>query len=215
MQSIRLNRLLPRFFADQRTSIHSEVWLSEVCFERGRSYLIEAESGRGKSSLCRFIYGESNLYEGDIVLGDTMATQLGNREWTALRMGGLSMLFQDLRLFPELTARENIDLKNRLSNHLAASRIDELFELLEIGDRQQMPVARLSLGQQQRVALIRALCQPFDFLLLDEPVSHLDPRISAVMARVVADEAAQRGACVIATSVGVRLPLEYDKTLSL
>ena len=71
------------------------------------------------------------------------------------------------------------------------------------------------MGQQQRVGIIRALCQPFDFILLDEPVSHLDSRNNLIAARIIAEEADRQGAGIISTSVGNPLLLEDALTLKL
>ncbi len=73
----------------------------------------------------------------------------------------------------------------------------------------------MSYGQQQRVALMRALCQPFDFLLLDEPVSHLDEENGRLMCEIILQEASRRGAGIISTSIGRHLDMEYDKVLRL
>jgi ABC-type multidrug transport system ATPase subunit len=73
----------------------------------------------------------------------------------------------------------------------------------------------MSYGQQQRVALIRALCQPYDFLFLDEPISHLDDRNSDIMRDIILREAGAAGAAVVATSIGKHMNIDYDKTLSL
>ncbi len=75
--------------------------------------------------------------------------------------------------------------------------------------------ALLSVGQQQRVAIIRALCQPFDFLLIDEPVSHLDARNNTIAATLIQEEAEANGATVIATSVGNKINLPVTSTLLL
>ena len=84
------------------------------------------------------------------------------------------MLFQELRLFTELTAWENIQLKNSLTGYKSKKEIKVWFEMFGIADKWDTPVGKMSFGQQQRVALVRALCQPFDFIFLDEPISHLD-----------------------------------------
>ena len=73
----------------------------------------------------------------------------------------------------------------------------------------------MSFGQQQRVAMLRALVQPFDFILADEPISHLDDTNSAVMADIMLAEAKAQGAGVIVTSIGKHMKLEYEKTLKL
>ena len=76
-------------------------------------------------------------------------------------------------------------------------------------------VGKMSFGQQQRVALIRALCQPFDFLFLDEPVSHLDEINANNMARILTEEAMKQGAGVVVTSIGKHLELDYTKKMLL
>jgi ABC-type transport system involved in cytochrome bd biosynthesis fused ATPase/permease subunit len=65
------------------------------------------------------------------------------------------------------------------------------------------------------VALIRALCQPLDFLLLDEPISHLDNRNSDIMRDIILREAGRQGAAIIATSIGKHMDINYDKVVRL
>lgn len=73
----------------------------------------------------------------------------------------------------------------------------------------------MSIGQQQRVAIIRCICQPFSFLLIDEPVSHLDSRNNEIAARIITDEARRQDAAIIATSVGNRIGISVDTLLHL
>jgi len=73
----------------------------------------------------------------------------------------------------------------------------------------------MSFGQQQRVAMIRALVQPFDFLLADEPISHLDDVNSKAMADIMTEEAKRQGAGIIITSIGKHMDLPYDKMYKL
>ena len=105
---------LPQVFAD-RNSITSDIWHKNVVFSKGEMYLIEAASGTGKSSLCSYIYGYRNDYQGIINFDETNIKAYSVEQWVNLRKHSLSMLFQDLRLFTELTALENIQLKNNLT----------------------------------------------------------------------------------------------------
>ena len=119
------------------------------------------------------------------------------------------------RRFPELTAMENIMIKNRLTGCKSRQWILEALERLEIAVKADTPASRLSVGQQQRVAIIRALCQPFDFILIDEPVSHLDSRNNAIVASLIDEEARANGAAVIATSVGNKITIPITRTVKL
>ena len=76
-------------------------------------------------------------------------------------------------------------------------------------------IGRMSFGQQQRVALIRALVQPFDFLLVDEPISHLDDKNAVVMAEMMMKEAREQGAGVLVTSIGKHMDLPYERVVKL
>jgi ABC-type lipoprotein export system ATPase subunit len=125
------------------------------------------------------------------------------------------MLFQELRLFPELTSWENIQIKNKLTNHLSSKVIRGYFEMLGIADKIDAKVEFMSYGQRQRLAIIRALAQPFDFILLDEPISHLDDNNAAVVAQMIKTRLQESGAGLIVTSVGQTLPIDYDEKYEL
>ena len=214
MDRINLQNTLPEVFAG-KDYIDSDVWHKEVELERGHFYLIEASSGTGKSSLCSYIYGYRNDYQGIICFDDNNIRHLSVKDWVELRKRSLSILFQDLRLFTELTALENVQLKNSLTGFKKKKEIKDLFYELGIGDKMNVPVGKLSFGQQQRVALIRALCQPFDFLIMDEPISHLDEVNAKNMARIITEEAMRQGAGVVVTSIGKHLELDYTKKMML
>ena len=94
-------------------------------------------------------------------------------------------------------------------------RVEVWMDRLGIASRRDYPAGRLSIGQQQRVALIRSLCQPFDFILLDEPVSHLDEANNRIAARIVEEEASRQGAGIITFSVGNPLLIENPEKLNL
>lgn len=214
MNTIKLKGVVPEIFASNK-ELRSEVWLSDVEFEQGKRYLIKADSGTGKSSLLSYIYGQRGDYRGDILFNDQNILTLSSYDWCMVRQSMLSILFQDLKLFGELTALENVEIKNRLTKTQPTRVIKGWFEELGIADKLKTRADHLSYGQQQRVALIRALCQPFNFLLLDEPISHLDDRNSEVMRDIIIREATRQGAGIIATSIGKHMDMEYNKILSL
>ena len=198
MKQIALNNTLPRVFAGHN-GIHSQVWQQDIVLERGKRYLISAESGTGKSSMCSYIYGYRQDYSGTIAFDGQDIRSLTVAQWCDVRQRHIAYLPQDMRLFGELTAMENVELKNRLTNFKTREEIIKLFEVLGIADKVDSLASKLSIGQQQRVAIIRALCQPYDFILLDEPVSHLDDENNRIVANLITQEAARQGAGIIAT----------------
>ena len=214
MNSITLQQVLPAVFSDTPPA-SSDIWRQEITLQKGEYYLIEAASGTGKSSLLAYLYGYRKDYTGTILFDGSPSDLLSRNSWSALRRRSLSMMFQDLRLFPELSAADNVRIKNRLTHHLTETRLREMFEELDIADKWDTPVNRLSFGQQQRVAFIRSLSQPFDFLLLDEPVSHLDDQNSDALARLLLDEAKRQEAGLIITSIGRHPDIAYNKIYTL
>lgn len=214
METIRLNNLVPRVFA-QSGDLGSAVWQRDVTFHKGHLYLVEAESGKGKSTFCSYLLGYRHDYSGELYFDDRLASRLRVADWVAIRQTHVSHLFQELRLFPELTAMENVEIKNKLTGFKSPKEIENWFERLGIADKRDSKIGLMSFGQQQRVALIRALAQPFDFILADEPISHLDDNNSKVMGELLMEEARKQGAGVIITSIGKHMALDYDKTLSL
>lgn len=214
MDKIGFENVLPRVFAG-RGDTHSEVWLRQLTFERGKHYLVDAQSGTGKSSMCAYAYGYRTDYTGTIRFDGADIGGLTVGGWCDIRRRSIAYLPQEMRLFAELTVLENIELKNRLTHHRSAQQIADLLDRLGIADKAHSLVARLSIGQQQRVAIVRTLCQPADFYLLDEPVSHLDADNNRIVAEIIGAEAQSAGAGVIVTSVGNHLVLNYDLTLKM
>lgn len=213
MKEIIIDSVVPAVFGGR--DIDSGLWGGRHSFERGKTYLIEAASGTGKSSLCAFIYGYRRDFTGRILFDDTDTERYKAREWQKLRRTSLSLMFQELRLFDELTAIENIRLKNDLTHHKTGREIASLMDALGISDKRDTPVRLMSWGQRQRVAFIRALCQPFDFIMMDEPVSHLDECNSDAVASILKEEIDSRGAAAIVTSVGNHLKMDYDGRIVL
>ena len=211
MDKIVLKQVLPMVFEEHRSLMQSDVWLQDLTFEKGNSYLVEADSGTGKSSLCSYIFGYRKDFTGQILFDDKDLNGLGVKDWVDVRLRSLSVLWQDLRLFPELTAMENV----QLTDFHSQAQIEEWFERLGIADKKNSKVGRLSFGQQQRVALIRSLCQPFDFFFADEPISHLDERNSEILGEILMSEAQRQGAGIIVTSIGKHMNMNYHRIIKL
>ncbi|WP_270775425.1 ATP-binding cassette domain-containing protein [Segatella buccae] len=214
MEQIHLDNVLPEVFA-QRDNLSSEVWKQHVTFNKGHLYLVEADSGMGKSTFCSYVIGYRHDYTGRISFDNDDTHEFRMTDWIRIRRRHISHLFQELRLFPELTAYENVEIKNKLTNFKSKKEITDWFDALGIGDKLDAKIGHMSFGQQQRVAMIRALVQPFDFILADEPISHLDDTNSSAMGDIMMSEAKRQGAGVIVTSIGKHIDLNYEQTLKL
>lgn len=141
-------------------------------FEAGSYSCILGPSGCGKSSTLRMIAGHEDASSGDIILGQTNITDLP----PAAR--GTAMMFQSYALFPHMTVLDNVAFSQKVRGVSKQARHKDALELLELVDMSEFAERypeQLSGGQQQRVALARALITRPSILLLDEPLSALDP----------------------------------------
>lgn len=193
---LHISDLLPSYFDESRKS-NSEIWGKDLRFEKGSLIKIVAPSGSGKTSLMHFLYGIRHEYRGNIFYDDHTIKNFGAEDFAGYRKNRISIVFQDLRLFPEQTVFDNINIKRQLDPYHGPEKIRDMAERLGIGTKLESKCRTCSYGEQQRVAIIRALMQPFDFLLLDEPFSHLDNRNSELAMQLMLEEAAARKAAIL------------------
>jgi len=206
---IELNNVKPTYMSEAEI-LASDIYLQDnVVFEQGKKYLIKANSGHGKTSMLNFIYGSNINYIGKVTYKPK------NESVFDLRRSKLSYVFQDHKLFPNLTIFENIVLKNNLTNYKSIEEIDVLVNRVLLGHKRNSLVKNLSLGQRQRVAIVRALCQPFDFLLLDEPFSHLDTTNIKIVTTIIDEEIKLRNAGIIITALADAPYFNFDKVVNL
>lgn len=217
MSSIFLKSTVPCVFAQNLPAgFKSEVWLNDLSFSTGKSYLIKSESGKGKTSFCSFISCLRSDFQGDILIDGRSVKTFSSDEKIDWVARGVSVLYQDLRLFDGLNAVENVMVKTNLTGGVHTSEVRAMLERLGIDkSMQKRPVRKLSFGQQQRVAFVRMLCAPAKFRILDEPVSHLDPVSAGIMSQMLSEQSAKDGAGVIVTSVGYDFPYDFDQILML
>jgi ABC-type lipoprotein export system ATPase subunit len=194
--SITLQGLLPVYLEKEKTA-GSEVWLQELAFKKGEYVKIVAPSGSGKTSLVSFLYGMSREYTGKIQFEGSDLESLSTEDYAQLRRDRFSIVFQDLRLFNDSTVGENIELKRQLNPYHTANEIPEMAERLGIAGKLGSRCGNCSYGEKQRIAIIRALMQPFDFILLDEPFSHLDTVNAKKAMELILEESSKRGAAII------------------
>ncbi len=148
-----------------------------ISVEKGEQVAVMGPSGSGKSTLLSLIGGVIKPTEGDIFFGDINIAQFDENKLAKFRRQNIGFVFQDFRLIPEMTAKQNILLPLMLDNK-KADRIyfDELCKRLAISDRLHHLPSQLSGGQKQRVAIARALITNPSLILCDEPTGNLDSK---------------------------------------
>lgn len=213
---ITVQQVIPIPLKDKIVQRTSDVWNTVQQFSSGEWTKIKAPSGTGKTTLTHILYKLRFDFEG-IVLWDNVSTKNINSDALAkIRQQKLSVIFQDLRLFENLTARENIELNRVLQEpYYDASVIDTMAEQLGVKHILNQRAGLCSYGEQQRIAIIRALVQPFEFLLMDEPFSHLDKANTAIAAALIAEECKKRNAGFILTDLDDDDHFEYSRKLRL
>jgi putative ABC transport system ATP-binding protein len=209
---IQFHNVLPIPLADTPLSENS-LWKSETAFDSNARILVQAPSGTGKTTVISLLYGLRSDYDGEILIDGQEIKKFSVDQWTEMRKRKLAIVFQDMRLFPQLTAMENILLKNDLTQTLNEGRIREMAEQLDIAHKLNAPCGKLSLGQQQRIAIIRALAQPFELILLDEPFSHLDEANIRKAAELISFTCKANGAGLLLTSLGPNTHFEFTQPL--
>jgi putative ABC transport system ATP-binding protein len=204
---IELQKVTPDNIEQQKWK-SSQIWEKIITIHKGEHLHIVAPSGTGKTSLIHFIYGLRKDYSGSVFYDDSDIKKLSLENFSSFRQNKISIIFQDLRLLENQTARENIELKRILDPFYPPEKIDEMAKRLGIEKKLNQEVKKCSYGEQQRIAIIRALMQPFDFLLLDEPYSHLDEENRKKAMELIYEECGKRNAAMIFADLK---PLDFFK----
>ena len=193
---INLQKIFPSFFIEQNIA-PSQIWKQDVVLKKEEHVHIVAPSGSGKTSLIHFLYGLRKDYEGNILYNNDNAKSFDAEKIANWRQQHISIVFQDLRLFTEQTVMQNLEIKRLLNPFHSENKITEMAKRLGIESKLNKLCKTCSYGEQQRIAIIRSLLQPFDFLLLDEPFSHLDEANRMKAMQLIEEEAAARNASII------------------
>ncbi len=193
---IQLREIVPGYF-DKEQITGSEIWGKNIVLNKGEHIHIVAPSGSGKTSLIHFLYGLRKDYNGSIFYQEENIKDFSLEQFSVLRQKNLSIVFQDLRLFTEQTVKENIELKRQLNPYHTEEKIEEMAARLGIQNKLTKVAKTCSYGEQQRIAIIRSLMQPFDFLLLDEPFSNLDESNRIKAFRLIEEECTKRNSSMI------------------
>ncbi|WP_438944794.1 ATP-binding cassette domain-containing protein [Sediminibacterium sp.] len=211
-----LASIIPKAIADRPSVQQSDIWGQKIAFSKGKNVKITAPSGTGKTTLVNILYGLNKNYTGQINYNQQDLASITPVEISNLRQSHWSIVFQDMKLFPAISARENIELKRTMQKSVVdIAEMEHMAKFLGIDAILDQPAGICSFGEQQRVAIIRALMQPFDFLILDEPFSHLDINNKKKAAQLIQTACDKRGAGIIITDLDKDEYFEYQESLNL
>ena len=202
-------------FLSEKEEIAGDIWNKDLKLESGKRYLIRASSGKGKSSIVGYLFGTRKNYSGSIALNTETLEQISNQRWSELRQQKLACMFQELRLFEMLTVRENLQIKLNLQSTYSIADATQWLDELSMHGFLDRTVNTLSLGQQQRVALVRTLLQPMEWLLLDEPFSHLDEKNIASCKELILRICNAKNTGIVMTTLGETYGFPFDQILEL
>jgi ABC-type lipoprotein export system ATPase subunit len=212
---LKIERLLPTPLASRADALQSEIWKSDQVFEPQDIVFLRAPSGKGKSTFMHMLYGLRNDYSGKVYWSQQEAQLQSDAQWAEWRSGPLSIVFQDLRLFDSLTVAENIQIKQALAADVTEQQVKEWLAYLGLEQKWNQKAQLLSYGERQRVALMRSLIQPFEWLLLDEPFSHLDNDNIIKCAEIITQRVATRKAGMMVVDLELNTYFSYTRTLVL
>ena len=211
---IKLQQVVPVFIEEEKVA-GSGLWKTDQVFNPGERLQIVAPSGSGKTSLIHFLYGMRKDYSGGILYNNENISSFDAEQFSTFRQKHISIVFQDLRLFTQQTVFQNLEIKRLLDPYHAGSRIEDMAQRLGIHNKLNKLSKTCSYGEQQRIAIIRSLQQPFDFLLLDEPFSHLDDNNRKKAMDLMEEEATERGATIILADLKATDLFKSTRTLNL
>lgn len=215
MIKIEVKNLIPRPLIEIPHD-GSEIWdAASFTFNKNELYYVYAPSGMGKTSLLSILYGLRNDFEGDALINDKSIGIFSSHDWSDLRKNSLSYIFQGLELFNDLSAMDNIQLNNSQKHFKTEAEIKEMAKALEVEGFLKNKCGLLSFGQAQRVAIIRALCQPIDILFADEAFSHLDNHTSRLAFDLIRSELEAQNAGLILTGLEPNPSFEFSNTIQL
>ena len=194
---------------------NSNIWGNNLTFSSKKNYLIRSVSGKGKSTLINYLSGLRNDFDGQLIIGEIKSSELNSDNWIEKRKNEIALVNQDLKLISSLSVIENLVLKNELTNHVDKETINQLLKEVGIFDLKNKKCSQLSIGQQQRVAIVRSLLQPFDWILLDEPFSNLDETNLIIALNLIIKVAENQNAGIILTTLETNQEIPNFKSIDL
>lgn len=174
--------------------------------QKGEQWLLLGQSGSGKTTLLHLLGGMLTPQSGDIFIGDTSISQLKASDLDRFRGQNIGIIFQTAHFINALTIEENLVLAQELAGNKADKKlIVQYLNQLNLGHKLKSKPSELSVGEQQRVAIVRALINKPSIILADEPTSALDDKNTQEVIQLLENQAAEAGATLLIVTHDTRL----------
>ncbi|MCP5195987.1 MAG: ABC transporter ATP-binding protein [Gammaproteobacteria bacterium] len=213
---IKIRRLTRGYSeGEQRRIIFADL---DLDIEQGAFIALLGPSGSGKSTLLNLLGGIDLPDAGQIYINGQILTDLHERERTRFRRRHIGFIFQFFNLIPTLTAEENLLLPLELNKLATDGQRDRALELLDnvgLGNRRQSFPEQLSGGEQQRLAIARALVHNPLLLLADEPTGNLDAETGERILQLLSKLHRQTGSTIIMVTHSREIAARADRILTL
>lgn len=212
---LTINNLVPIPLQEAHNTYNAAVWAQDMKFNQGEQVLFTGPSGSGKTLLLQWLYGLRKDFEGKIHWSVYNMTEITPEQLSQLRAASISYVSQESRLFSDLTTWDNIEIKRRLTDSVSAHDAEKWLDKLGLKDKVNVLASTLSPGEQQRLSIVRALVQPFDWLLLDEPFGSLDFFNKQKAIALIKEVCQLTNAGIIVASTHSNDDFVYDKKIML
>jgi putative ABC transport system ATP-binding protein len=192
--------------------------IDELSIQRGEKVAVIGPSGSGKTTLLNLLAGISVPDSGELKIGDVELTALTDSQRRNFRISRIGLVFQQFELIDYLTARDNILLPYAINHSL---RLTEAIrneaelraEAMGLADKLQRRPQKLSQGEQQRVAICRALINRPEILLADEPTGNLDPANKRLILDILFEQVTKNGQTLIVVTHDLGILTGFDRTV--
>ncbi|WP_240941440.1 ABC transporter ATP-binding protein [Paenibacillus sp. HB172176] len=186
-------------------------------FDEGRQAAIIGPSGSGKSTLLHLLGGVIAADDGEIEVAGQPVRGMKERERDAFRARNIGYVFQDFYLIPSLTVKQNIELAltRRMTKGERNALLREWFARVGLADRMNQLPSQLSRGQQQRVAIIRALINEPKLVLADEPTGSLDWETASSIMNLLIQVCAEKRSTLVAVTHDLHLAELFESIIHI
>ncbi len=195
---------------------HRSFSFPDIECKTGEQCLLLGESGSGKTTLLHVLGGLRKPTAGSVMVQEQDITKMTGAALDRFRGRHIGIIFQQSHFVTSLTIRENLQLAQKFANlPVDDEKILQILNRLNIGDRSEAKPQRLSVGEQQRASICRALINGPDLILADEPTSALDDSNCEEVVNLLQDQAAREGATLMIVTHDTRLKTRFSHQIEL